>query len=87
MERWKKDYDARNKDNSLDLSRELLNFYKEQSDFHLALYNAGLSHIIMDTAVSSAAINENDPNPLANLKSSLAYMIYGWVHEWMKRGM
>ena len=27
------------------------------------------------------------PNGIAYLKSSLDYMIYGWVIEWMKRGM
>lgn len=24
---------------------------------------------------------------MAYLKSSIAYMLYGWVIEWMKRGM
>ena len=32
-------------------------------------------------------ISEADPDPVAYLKSSIGYMIYGWVIEWMKRGM
>ncbi len=84
---WHNDYDVRNKDNSLDFNAELLDFYKSHSDFYLALYDSGLENIIMNTIVSSAHISGNDSNPVAYLKSSIAYMIYGWVHEWMKRGM
>ena len=27
------------------------------------------------------------PNGLAYLNSAIGYMLYGWVHEWMNRGM
>ena len=84
---WHTDYDARNTDNNLDFNAELLNYYKDHSEFYMALYNSGLDHIIMDTIISSADIKDEDPNPLAYFKSSIGYMVYGWVHEWMKRGM
>lgn len=84
---WHSDYESRNKDNNLDFNQELLDFYKNNSSFYLTLFKAGLSDIIMDTIISSANISEDDPNPVAYLKSSIAYLIYGWVHEWMKRGM
>lgn len=84
---WKTDYERRNVDDSLNFTEELLNYYKINSVFYLALYNAGLSDIVMDTIISSADVREEDPNPVAYLKSSIAYMIYGWVDEWMKRGM
>lgn len=84
---WHTDYENRNKDNSLDFNQELLDFYKRNSSFYLALYHAGLEDIIMNTIISSADIKDDDPNPIAYLKSSVAYLIYGWVHEWMKRGM
>jgi AcrR family transcriptional regulator len=84
---WKKEYDAGNENNTKDFTKELLDFYQNNSTFYLALYKAGLSDIIMNTLIDSAKISEDDPNPIAYLKSSLAYMIYGWIHEWMKRGM
>ena len=84
---WHKDYDARNTDNSLDFNKELLDYYTDHSAFYLTLYHSGLEEIIMNTIISATDIKDNDPNPLAYLKSSIAYMIYGWVHEWMKRGM
>ena len=70
-----------------DFTENLLNFYKSNQRFYLLLYKAGLSSIVRDTILSSADISESDPNPLAYLKASIAYMIYGWVDEWMKRGM
>ena len=27
------------------------------------------------------------PNGSAYLNSAIGYMLYGWVHEWMNRGM
>ena len=84
---WNDDYNARNTNNDLDFNEELLNYYKNHSDFYLTLYNSGLESIIMNTIISSMKISEDDANPVAYLKSSIAYMIYGWVHEWMKRGM
>lgn len=41
----------------------------------------------MDTILSETKINEDDPNPVSYFKSSIAYMIYGRIDEWMKRGM
>ena len=65
----------------------LLNFYKEHSDFYLLLYKAGLTDIILNTILKSAEITPELPNALAYLKSAMAYMVYGWVIEWMHRGM
>lgn len=87
FEAWKTDYDKRNVNDSLNFTEELPNFYKANSTFYLGLYDAGLSDIVMTTILSSADIKEDDPNPVAYLKSSIAYMIYGWINEWIKRGM
>ena len=84
---WNRDYETRNSDHSLVFTEEILNYYKRNSVFYLALYKAGLSDIVMDTILSSVDIKDDDPNPIAYLKSSISYHIYGWVHEWMKRGM
>ena len=87
FEQWRSDYDIRNINNDLDFNAELLGYYKDHSEYYMTLYNSGLDSIIMDTIISSADIKDDDPNPLAYFKSSIGYMVYGWVHEWMKRGM
>lgn len=65
----------------------LLNFYKQHSEFYLLLYKAGLSEIVLDTILSSAEITPELPNAVAYVKSAMAYMVYGWVIEWIHRGM
>ena len=64
-----------------------MDFYKEHSDFYLALYQAGLSEMVLQTLLEHSEITPKMPNALAYLKSSIAYMLYGWIVEWMKRGM
>ena len=68
-------------------SYEAKDFYKEHSGFHLVLYRAGLSDMLLQTLLEQSEITPEMPNALAYLKSSIAYMLYGWIVEWMKRGM
>ena len=84
---WKRQLDAGNEEEKADFGRSLLNFYKEHSDFYMTIYNAGLYEIIMTTIIETVEISESEPNTVAYLKSSIAYMICGYVSEWMKRGM
>ena len=65
----------------------LLNFYKLHAAFYLLLYQAGHAEIVLDTILKSAEIAPELPNAVAYLKSAMAYMIYGWIIEWMRRGM
>ena len=53
----------------------------------MVLYKAGLVEMILQTLLEHLKITDNMPNALAYLKSSIAYMLYGWIVEWMKRGM
>ncbi len=62
-------------------------FYKEHSEFYLALYHAGLSNIMLETILGYFDRSQEIPNGLAYLNSAIGYMLYGWVHEWMCRGM
>ncbi len=65
----------------------LLDYMKEHSGFYLNVYQAGLDNIVEETIISQFSISEELPNALAYLYTSIAYMTYGWVHEWIKRGM
>lgn len=84
---WSNQYNEGNEDGHKDFNKELLDFYYSNKNFYLTIYNAGLKNIIMDTILSETKISEDDSNPVAYFKSSIAYMIYGWIDEWMKRGM
>ena len=65
----------------------LLDFYKDHAEFYLALYHAGLSNIMLETILGYFDRSPEIPNGLAYLNSAIGYMLYGWVHEWMCRGM
>ncbi len=80
---WRQRWESRGGE----LGESLLNFYKERSGFYLALYRAGLFHIVLDDYLESLEIGPGTPNAEAYLKSALAYMTYGWVVEWVRRGM
>ena len=80
---WRQRWESRGGE----FGESLLNFYKERSGFYLALYRAGLFHIVLDDYLESLEIGPGTPNAEAYLKSALAYMTYGWVVEWVRRGM
>ena len=84
---WKDTFESESHDEPNAFFVSLLDFYKEHSDFYLALYQAGLSEMVLQTLLEHSEITPEMPNALAYLKSSIAYMLYGWIVEWMKRGM
>jgi len=65
----------------------LFDFFQNNKSFFTTLYQSGLSHIIMDTIVATADILPQTPNLDAYLKSFWAYGVYGWIIQWIKRGM
>lgn len=84
---WKQNYESAGHAAPNELLISLLDFYKEHSDFYLALYRAGLEDMVLQTLLAHSEITPEIPNALAYLKSSISYMLYGWIVEWMKRGM
>lgn len=65
----------------------LFDYFRDHSDFYTTLYRAGLSQIIMDTIISTAKISPATANLDAYMRSFWSYGIYGWIIEWIKRGM
>ena len=84
---WKQEFDGQEHTAPNEILISLLDFYKDHSDFYLALYRAGLSEIVLETILQQTEINAEQPNAVAYVKSAVAYLIYGWVIEWFRRGM
>lgn len=42
---------------------------------------------MLQTLLEQSEITPEMPNAIAYLKSSIAYMLYGWIVEWIKREM
>ena len=84
---WKQRYESREHAAPSEILVSLLDFYKEHSDFYLALYRAGLENLVLNTLLEQIEISPDLPNAVAYLRSSIAYLLFGWIVEWMKRGM
>ncbi|MGN0515062.1 MAG: TetR/AcrR family transcriptional regulator [Lachnospiraceae bacterium] len=84
---WGEEYESNPNSTPFNVFESLFNFYRENSSFYQKLYKAGLSSLLLDTIVKIAGPNAEMDNQEAYGKAFLAYGIYGWVNEWISRGM
>lgn len=84
---WGRFYESNPESAPETLFPSLFDFYRDHKDFYTTLYHAGMSSIMMETIVSTIRITPEMQNLEAYMKSFWAYGIYGWMLEWIKRGM
>lgn len=87
IKEWGKLYESNPDSSPQMLFPSLFDFYKQHKDFYTILYHAGMSTIIQETIIRTIQITPEMENIEAYIKSFWAYGIYGWLIEWMKRGM
>jgi AcrR family transcriptional regulator len=87
IKEWGKLYESNPESAPETLFPSLFDFYRNHREFYTTLYNAGMSSIMMETIVGTIQITPDMKNLEAYIKSFWAYGIYGWLLEWIKRGM
>ena len=87
IKEWGRLYESNPDSTPESLFPSLFDFYRNHSEFYTILYNAGMSSIMMDTIIRTLEITPEMSNLEAYMKSFWAYGIYGWMLEWIKRGM
>lgn len=87
IKEWGKIYESNPDSTPESLFPSLFDFYRDHREFYTILYNAGMSSIMMETIIGTIQILPEMPNLEAYMKSFWAYGIYGWMLEWIKRGM
>ncbi len=87
IKEWGKLYEANPESSSETLFPSLFDFYREHKEFYTILYQAGMTSIMQETILNTIQITSEMENLEAYMKSFWAYGIYGWLIEWMKRGM
>ena len=87
IKEWGMLYEANPESAPETLFPSLFDFYRDHRDFYTTLYNAGMSSIMMETIIGTIQIKPEMQNLEAYMKSFWAYGIYGWMLEWIKRGM
>ena len=65
----------------------LLRQRKEHSDFYLLLKERGLMHLLLEVYLEKWGPKPDYPNEWAYATAFLSYGTYGWIEEWINRGM
>ncbi len=87
IKEWGELYEANPESSPETLFPSLFDFYREHKEFYTILYQAGMASIMQETILNTIQITSEMENIEAYRKSFWAYGIYGWMIEWMKRGM
>lgn len=87
IKEWGKLYETNPESSPETLFPSLFEFYREHKEFYTILYQTGMTSIMQETILNTIQITAEMANIEAYRKSFWAYGIYGWMIEWMKRGM
>lgn len=85
IQEWGKEFEDRGDPSYF--SESLLKHYYKYKDFYLMLYRQGLSDMIYETIRAACKLDEAQNNIHRYCLSMFAGMIWGWVDEWMRKGM
>lgn len=84
---WDTTYKASGKNTNYELYGSLFGHLKENSDFYLLLEQRGLFDLVLDVLLELFGPKPELPNMWAYTISFIQYGTYGWIKEWISRGM
>lgn len=83
---WKNNY-IREEVNNNEMYGSLFAHLKENSEFYLILKKRNLFHLFLTVFLNIFGARAEQDNLSAYLVSFITYGTYGWIEEWIKRGM
>ena len=87
IKEWGRLYETNPGSSPETLFPSLFDFYRDHKAFYTILYQAGMTSVMLETILDTIQITDEIVNLEAYMKSFWAYGIYGWMIEWIKRGM
>lgn len=84
---WKKEHDATGGSTGPEIYGSLFKHLKDHADFYLLLKERNLMHLFLEVYLADNGAKPEDVNMWAYTKAFIAYGTYGWIEEWIKRGM
>lgn len=87
IEQWAAAFESDPASSVSNVFGSLFQHYKDHADFYLVLYRNDLTETMLETIKNRCGLTSALGNKEAYGKAFLAYGIYGWLMEWMKRGM
>ena len=87
IEQWDQEYKLTGKDSNPELYGSLFKHLKDNADFYMLLKERNLMYLFLDVFMEKNGPKPEDVNMWAYTKSFIAYGTYGWIEEWINRGM
>ena len=87
IEKWDQDYKASGKDSNAELYGSLFQHLKKNAGFYLLLKKRNLMHLFLEVFLERNGPKPEYDNAWAYTAAFITYGTYGWIEEWIKRGM
>lgn len=87
LEGWKNDYTNKGLNSNNEMYGSFFAHLKENSKFYLLLKERNLFHLFLAAFLNIFGAKSEQDNLSAYVVSFIAYGTYGWIEEWIKRGM
>ena len=87
LEKWDQDYKASGKDSNAELYGSLFKHLKDNADFYLLLKKRYLMHLFLEGFLEKFGPKPEYANMWAYTTAFITYGTYGWIEEWINRGM
>ena len=84
---WKTEWEASGENSNAKMYGSLFHHLKNQGDFFLLLKERGLMHLFLEVFMETYGPKAEYENMWAYATSFIAYGTYGWINEWINRGM
>lgn len=87
MQEWGRAFEADPQSTPDTVFQSLFQHFQEHKEFYSILYHYQLTQVIVDAIKDKIELTTELPNDVAYGKSFFAYAIFGWINEWISRGM
>lgn len=85
--KWNLDYQLINNDSNAELYGNLFKHLKENDEFYLLLKKRSIFYLFLNVFIELYGAKAEYDNMTAYVTSFIAYGTYGWIEEWIGRGM
>lgn len=87
LNKWNKEHPKGVQHTEDDILGDIFAYIIEYKDFYLLLKDRGLLYLLKDIIMDALGAKEEYPNFGAYTAAFIANGIYGWIEEWILRGM
>ena len=87
IQQWGNDFEANPNSSPFNVFGSLFEHFKKNKKFYTLLYKQNLLDIILETVKEKVGLVPTLSNSEAYTKAFFSYGLYGWICEWIKRGM